>query len=351
MRRLTVLFVTAALVVAACSSSSATTAPTTAVSGADPATTQPTTHPTDGQPATTEPVATEPVTTEPATTQPPTTEPVTTDPATTESSVDDTVPADRPFEVYVPTTYDDAVPAPLVVLLHGYSASGAIQDGYFGLQPVAEQRGFLYVHPDGTTNAVGKQFWNATNACCGFGSSVDDSAYLMAVIHQVERDYNVDRKRIFLMGHSNGGFMSYRMACDHADTIAAIVSLAGATFAQTEKCRPSEPVSVLQIHGSADETIHYDGGEILSEAYPSAAATVATWAGYDRCGAESVTSGETLDIAAQIAGAETSVETFPRCPAGIDVELWTVAGGPHVPALTPTFATAAIDFLLSHPKR
>jgi polyhydroxybutyrate depolymerase len=144
--------------------------------------------------------------------------------------------------------------------------------------------------------------------------------------------------------------MSYRIACDHADTIAAIVSMAGATFADISKCSPSEPVSVLQIHGTADRTIPYEGGDILGKTYPGAATTVATWAGYDHCGASPVPSAETLDIAAQIDGAETSVETFSGCPAGIDVELWTVAGGPHVPALSATFATDAIDFLLTHPK-
>ena len=218
------------------------------------------------------------------------------------------------------------------------------------MQPLAEQRGFLYVHPDGTKDALGNQFWNATNACCGFSSSVDDSTYLMSVIRQVERRYNVDRKRIFLIGHSNGGFMSYRMACDHADTIAAIVSLAGATFTDTSQCAPTEPVSVLEIHGTSDGVISYDGGDILGQTYPSAPTSVATWATYDGCTPTPVPSIETLDLASQIDGPETSVETFAGCPSGVDVSLWTVNGGPHVPALSATFASSAIDFLLSHPK-
>ena len=337
MHRALVLLVAAALAGAACSSNTATTTPTVPVP----------TVPVDTEPATTDPATTEPATTEPATTEPATTEPATTESATTDGSV----LTDRPFQVFVPTSYETTTPAPLVLLLHGYSASGAIQEAYFNVQPLAEQRGFLYVHPDGTKDALGNQFWKATNACCGFASTVDDSAYLLSVIHQVERDYNVDRKRIFLIGHSNGGFMSYRMACDHADTIAAIVSLAGATFADTSKCSPSEPVSVLQVHGTSDRTIQYDGGDILGETYPGAATTAATWAGYDRCGASPTTSAESLDVAAQIDGAETSVATFSGCPTGIDVELWAVAGGSHVPALSATFTADAIDFLLSHPKR
>jgi polyhydroxybutyrate depolymerase len=343
MRRVLTLFLAAALAGAACSSTAATSTPTTEHAASSTASTPSVSSP---DPATTHPATTEAATTEPETTEPETTEPDTTEPDTT----GDSVPTDRPFQVFVPTSYDTSKPMPLVLLLHGYSASGAIQEAYFGLQPLAEQRGFLYVHPDGTKDRLGNQFWTATNACCGFGSTVDDSSYLMSVIHQVERDYNVDRKRIFLIGHSNGGFMSYRMACDHADTIAAIVSMAGATFADTSKCTPSEAVSVLQIHGTSDQTIQYGGGDILGERYPSADATVATWAGYDHCGAAPVASAQMLDIAAQIAGDETTVESFPGCPAGVDVELWTVAGGPHVPALSTTFATNAIDFLLSHPK-
>lgn len=346
--RLAVFLVVAAISGAACSStgtstpssSSAvnTTAITTDVVRTDVVTTV--TEPPSTEPAVTEPPATNPVVTDAPTTS--------TDPAVLEPT--DSVPADRPFDVFVPTSYDASTATPLVLLLHGYSATGAVQEAYFGLQPLAEQRSFLYVHPDGATDARGNKFWNATNACCGFTSDVDDSAYLMSIIHQVERDYNVDRKRIFLIGHSNGGFMSYRMACDHADTIAAIVSLAGATFADASQCSPSEPVSVLQIHGTADATIAYDGGSIVGQTYPSAPTSVATWATYNGCTATPVPSGETLDLASQIDGTETSVETFAGCSTDIDVALWTVAGGPHTPALSATFAPSAIDFLLTHPK-
>ena len=142
----------------------------------------------------------------------------------------------------------------------------------------------LTVAPDGTKNANGKQFWNATDACCnGPGAQVDDSGYLDAVIKEVEANYNVDPKRVFIVGHSNGGFMAYRMACDHADTIAAVVSLEAATYADPRKCSPSVPVATLEIHGTADDTINYDGGKILGHRYPGAVATTKMWAKYDGC--------------------------------------------------------------------
>jgi polyhydroxybutyrate depolymerase len=258
--------------------------------------------------------------------------------------------------VFVPSSYDAATPTPLVILLHGFTASGDIQEAYFQLEPLAEERGFLYVHPDGTVGVLGNRFWNATPACCDFlRSGVDDSTYLTSIIDQVSATYNVDPKRIFFAGHSNGGFMSYRMACDHADRVAAIASLAGATFEDTAACNPSEPVSVMEVHGTADQTIEYTGGRYFGGTYPSAPQTVATWAGYDGCATTPTPRDDTADIDNSIPGNETTIETFDGCPAGIDVELWTIRDGPHIPAIvgddgTRTLSEAMIDFLFAHPK-
>ena len=98
-------------------------------------------------------------------------------------------------------------------------------------RPLAEARGFLYCYPDGTIDRWGNRFWNATDACCDFGNTgVDDAGYLRGVIEEIARRFAVDRKRVYLIGHSNGGFMAYRMACQSADLIAGIASLAGTTF-------------------------------------------------------------------------------------------------------------------------
>jgi polyhydroxybutyrate depolymerase len=247
---------------------------------------------------------------------------------------------------------------PLVILLHGYGASAVIQEAYFQVKPLAEEKGFLYVAADGTTNIRGDQFWKATDACCGFGATdVDDVAYLTAIIDQVSADRDVDPKRIYLMGHSNGGFMSYRMACDLSGRVAAIASLAGATFADTEQCAPDEPVSVLQVHGTADGTIAFDGGTIpvVNTTFPGARTSVTTWAGYDGCDGTLEPTGATLDLEANLAGAETTVDEFGGCPAGVSVELWTIVGGAHIPGITfpdgsNRLSSGIVDFLLAHPK-
>jgi polyhydroxybutyrate depolymerase len=310
--------------------------------------------------STTVPETTPPETTVPATT--PATDPSEPSPSAGEpdattttiaepSAANDELTADRPYDVFVPTGYDAATPTPLVFLLHGYTASGDIQEAYFQFEPLAESRGFLYVHPDGTVDPGGQQFWNATDACCAFGPDApDDTAYLMAIIEQVSAEYNVDPKAIFLAGHSNGGFMSYRMACQHADTIAGIASLAGATFADTADCTPSEPVSVLQVHGTSDETIAYDGGSIAGVDYPSAAQTVEFWVANNGCDPTPTLTADALDLDGGIDGAESDAAAFGGCEQGSEVEFWTIDGGSHTPGITADFSAGVIDFLLAHPK-
>ncbi len=274
----------------------------------------------------------------------------TTSPSTTDLSTIDDAVADRPFKVFVPATYDGAVAVPLVILLHGFGITGEMQDDFFHVQRLAESKGFLMVSPDGTRNADGATFWNATDACCGFGATVDDSAYLAAVIQQVKSDYAVDAHRVVLVGFSNGGFMSYRMACDHADLIAGIVSISAATFHDPARCAPSSPVNVVEIHGTNDETIAFEGGTFEGTAHPSAEQTVADWAAYNGCDNSSQITTATRDLARTLMGSESSVTRYDGCPEGGAVELWTIVGGEHVPDLSSSFSEQVIDFLLAHPK-
>jgi polyhydroxybutyrate depolymerase len=225
-----------------------------------------------------------------------------------------------------------------------------VQNAYFGLEPVADERGIIYAYPDGTIDGSDAQFWNATNACCNFyGSDVDDVAYLLGLVDEIATKVNVDPNRIYFVGHSNGGFMSYRLACEASDRIAAIVSLAGASFSDPTDCDAPAPLSVLQIHGDMDETIAYGGGTTVA-AYPSAAESTAYFAGVAGCTAPAVSTGMTTDIDTTIAGDETTIDAYSDCDAGYAVELWTIPGGGHVPSLAPGFADKVVDFLMAHPK-
>jgi polyhydroxybutyrate depolymerase len=257
----------------------------------------------------------------------------------------------RPYHFYVPPGYNQDVPAPLVILLHGYSANGDEQELYFQLKPVADAQTFLYAYPDGTVDFLGNHFWNADDACCDIGhTGVDDVAYINAIIDDVQSKYNVDPKRIFLTGHSNGGFLSHRMACD-APRVAAIASLAGAVWKDATKCNPSGKIAVLEIHGDADTVILYNGGANAGLAmYPSAPDTVATWATNNGCTGQLADTGTPLDLDASLPGAETTVARYSGCPAHGDVELWTIKGGGHLPILQPTWGATIYGFLAAHPK-
>ena len=269
---------------------------------------------------------------------------------------------DRPVTVHLPASYDANQPAPLLILLHGYTSSGQEQSAYFNLAPAADARGFVYAYPDGTIDSQGNRFWNATDTCCDFDrTGVDDVGYLAGVIADIRAEVAIDPKRIYVLGHSNGAFMAYRLACDEGKVVAAIVSLAGATYADPADCAPDVAVSVVQIHGTADDIIHYEGGTLsdfdrsgTAPPYPGAEGTAKIWAAYDGCEEASTPVDPRIDVDADLASgtdpAETSVAEWGDCTSGATVQLWTIPGGGHVPSISPSFADTVLVFLLDHAK-
>lgn len=261
----------------------------------------------------------------------------------------------RPVTLSVPTAYDPRVPAPLVLVLHGYGSSGKQHEDYFGLGRLVEGHGVLLAAPDGTADAQGNRFWDArSDACCNFsGHPVDDVKYLRALLKEIRGAYNVDPRRIFLVGHSNGGFMAHRLGCELSKEIAAVVSLGGTASLQRSACHARRPVSVLQIHGDQDVGVRFDGGvNILGKGgglYCGAGEMTARWARDDGC-QRTCSAGEPVDLDSTIAGAETTVSTFNGCPAGTDVTLWTIQGGGHVPAVATRFPDLVWTWLEAHPR-
>jgi predicted esterase len=144
----------------------------------------------------------------------------------------------RPVNLYVPSSYDGHTPMPLVISLHMLAGSGQQVEDYMRLRPLAGGRAFIYCYPDGMINQYPARFWNVNDACCDFWSTdVDNAGYLKGVIEEVAQRFAVDRKRIYFVGHLNGGFMAYRMACQFADFIAGIISLNGLTFLEPRSKR------------------------------------------------------------------------------------------------------------------
>lgn len=264
-----------------------------------------------------------------------------------------TVGGDRPARVTRPRDYDATRPWPVVILLHGYGASGLVQSAYLGLPPLANELGFLLVAPDGTPNADNSRFWNGTPACCNFEQrAIDDVAYITGLVAELSETHYVDPGRVYTLGHSNGGFMSYRLACEASETFTAIASLAGASFDPIEACgTPSRPVSVLQVHGTDDGTIRYGGGLLFNNpagSYPSARASVSSYAALAGCDIDAAVEGEPLDLEVTIDGAEsTSLAWSTGCAPGTSYALWTIEGGGHIPSLNPTGTRQMVEWLLS----
>jgi polyhydroxybutyrate depolymerase len=262
----------------------------------------------------------------------------------------------REAPVHLPANMYEERAYPLVVLLHGYSASGFAQDVYLGTSSLVSEYDYILVIPEGTleeppdpeTNP--NKFWNATEVCCDrYGAGVDDVAYLTGLIDEAIEKLPVDPARVYLFGHSNGGYMSYRMACDVADRITAIASLAGAMFKDPADCNPSEPVSVLQIHGTLDDAVPYEG----SDAIPSALESVEFWASHAGCDVASPRVGARLDLDDGLEGDDTDTLYFEKdCAAGIDHALYTIVDGTHLPNSVKSkhLTKSALDFLFRHEK-
>lgn len=261
----------------------------------------------------------------------------------------------RPVTVHVPAGADPAG-APLLLILHGYSSSGTEMTSWLPLGEAADRRGVVWAYPDGSPDERGMRFWNATDACCAFGSQVDDVAYLTGLIDEIAATTRIDPGRVYVAGHSNGGFMSHRMACERADRVTAIASISGVTFADPARCAPSAPVAILQVHGTSDETLAFEGGVLRipgvpDAPYPGAAETARRWLGLDGCRPALTETARRIDAVAGVDGAdgpaETTVAESTACDPGGRVELWTMHGVGHVPTFTDAFPEAVVDFLLA----
>ncbi len=258
-------------------------------------------------------------------------------------------PVPRPFNIFVPTSYNPMTPAPLIIALHGFNQSGTKFEKYLDLTPIAQTDGIIYVHPDGTADTHGVRFWNATTECCDFQSpKVDDDAYIMSIIESVSAQYAIDPNRIYIIGHSNGGFMANRLACNHADRIAAVVNMAGGSFTAAGACKPAAPISVLEIWGTADET--FKGNHILGKPIPGAVKIFNTWATINKCSHVSQVLPQKLDLDKQIPGLETTVTQYLECPSGTAIDFWKIDDASHVPHLSKNFTVDIVNWLLTHPK-
>jgi polyhydroxybutyrate depolymerase len=255
------------------------------------------------------------------------------------------VGGDRPADLFLPTSYSEETPVPLLINLHGYTGESQSHSIYTFLQAAADKRSVAYIAPNGLKDSAGSRFWNGSSACCNFGGSkVSDVDYINSIIEEISSKVSIDQSRIYLFGHSNGQFMSYKFACSTKGVVTAIAGLAGAMDSDPNACN-KEPMNMLHIHGTSDQTILYDGGNLLGNPYPSAQQSVDQWSAINSC----VNPTESqFDLLQSMQGDESSAISY-TCKKGA-VELWRINGGVHVPILDEGFALRTLDWLLSHRK-
>jgi polyhydroxybutyrate depolymerase len=235
---------------------------------------------------------------------------------------------DRTYRVYKPAGLPSA--APLVVMLHGAFGSAEQAERAYGWDQLADSAMFVIAYPDGVGRA-----WNV-HGCCGRPArdNIDDVGFITAMIGQVSGAVGIDPARVYATGISNGGMMSYTLACNSG--LFAAVGPDSAT--QLDPCAAPHPTSVMHIHGTADRLIRYDGGPGVGVAHidgPSVPDVNAFWRNVDGCAAPAVTTDGALT---------TSTAT---CPNNRAVVLITVDGGGHE---WPPFATQTLwQFFAAHP--
>ena len=259
-----------------------------------------------------------------------------------------TIGGDRPALLVLPPKYDAQTPLPLVLSLHGYTSHYKFQDSYFGLSPLVNSHNFALILSNGTRDENGKRFWNATNLCCGVtDSKPDDVAYLTGLVEEAAERVNIDRT--FAVGLSNGGFMSYRLACDSLPGLTGIVAMGGSSFSDPARCATARPISILHVHGTGDSVIKIEGGsnpELGEGVHPDARDLARRWAeraGCDLSGAENLPN---LDIDARADGDETTVTRYSSgCRDNLVVEFWEMESSPHVPRLAPDFGRRILAWL------
>ncbi len=222
----------------------------------------------------------------------------------------------REYKVHVPKSYRAGVATPLVFCLHavvetttmfcvdGSNTSGPGPNGDTGsFITQSDNDGFILVMPQGFHHA-----WNA-GACCS--RRYDDVAFIRAVLAEVETHLNVDTKRVYAAGWSNGAFMSEKLACDASDLFAAIVDGSGGIV--TGGCTPQNHVAVLQFHGNKDHIVPY---ALMNS-------TDTKWANLNGCNAA------TTSASFPNSGGDTTCVTHTGCPADGTVTACTIDGGGH----------------------
>ena len=254
-------------------------------------------------------------------------------------------------QIYRPVGLKPGERRPLLIFLHGLGASGKLAFDVLHLAAFGARERVFVLAPDGQVDRQKRQFWNAGAACCNFDhQQVDDVLRLSQLIDTWRARPDVDSTRIYLMGHSNGGFMTERLACALGDRLTAAASLSGAAPPVKQACTRAKSLALLEVHGDADEIVRYAGGSVFDSPdlarFPGAEQGFRDWAKRLGCSGSALP-GPDRDLDPRLPGAETHTLGYANCKSG-SVELWTVHGGNHYVGTGQQAFEAIWQFLSAH---
>jgi len=215
---------------------------------------------------------------------------------------------ERSYLVDVPASYDGGSAVPLVLNFHGLGSNAQQQRGISRIVPVAEREGFIVAHPNGVGNR-----WNA-GTCCG--GTLDEIGFVRAVVASISAEANVDPRRIYATGLSNGGAMSQWLACNAADLFAATAPMAFPISVPTlSECRPVRSIPVMMVMGLTDVLVEYENGS-----FGDAVESFEYWRDVDGC------AGDVPDL--RHTSNQGYCESYTQCANGTEAKLCSIVAGP-----------------------
>jgi polyhydroxybutyrate depolymerase len=236
----------------------------------------------------------------------------------------------RAYLVHTPPSHDASKPAPVVLVFHGGGGSAESMARLTGMNETADREGFIAVYPQGYPTVLpGRYVWNAGRCCAPATSdNADDVGFVSALLDDMARLYRIDQTRIYATGLSNGAMMSYRLASELSNRIAAIAPVSG--FMGYDKIEARHPVSILHIHGTLDKNAPIDGGVGTNAnarfRHLSLAENIARWVAFDGCPTTpSVTS--LPDISDD--GTRVKRKYYGPCTDGAEIIVYIIEGGGH----------------------
>jgi len=225
----------------------------------------------------------------------------------------------RKYLLHVPDSYDPATPTPLIISLHGFIEWPAHQEQISGWSDLADEYGFIVVYPSGTGFPLR---WRTFSGLGAENGAKEDVQFISDLIEKLTQDYNLDLSRVYANGLSNGGGMSYLLACELSERITAIGGVAGAYILPGESCVPTRPVPVIAFHGTDDRIVPYEGSGTsrYESQFPSIPDWAHMWAQRNGCDLTPVE----LPDSGEVSGIQ-----YSGCDRGADVIFYTVHGGGH----------------------